>query len=107
MEIANILNYRFSTLGEFFGLQQTNTPPKTAPRKCFKFRYITTNETNVLIDSLHTSKQLIPSKIPVEAIKNAKAALSKPLCYLINQFITEGKIPEALKTACATPLFKR
>ena len=56
MEIANLLNYRFSTLGEFIGLQQTNNiPPKTAPRKCFNFRYITTKETNVLIDSLNTS----------------------------------------------------
>ena len=51
MEMANLLNYRFSTLGEFIGLQQTNNiPPKFAPRKCFNFRYITTKETNVLID---------------------------------------------------------
>ena len=36
MEIANLLNYRFSTLGEFIGLHQTNNiPPKTAPSKCF------------------------------------------------------------------------
>ena len=41
MEIANLLNYRFLTLGEFIGLQQTNNiPPKTAPRKFFNFRYI-------------------------------------------------------------------
>ena len=48
MEIANLLNYRFSTLGEFIDLRQTNNiPPKTAPRKCFKFRYLETKETNV------------------------------------------------------------
>ena len=77
MEIANLLNYRFSTLGEFIGLQQTNNmPPTTAPRKCFKFRYITTKETNVLIDSLNTSKPVGPSKIPAWAIKDAKAALA-------------------------------
>ena len=35
MEIANPPNYSFSTLGAFFGLQQTNNiPPKIAPRKC-------------------------------------------------------------------------
>ena len=108
MEIANLLNYRFSTLGEFIGLQQTNNiPPKTAPRKCFNFRYITTKETNVLIDSLNTSKPVGPSKIPAWAIKDAKAALAEPLCYLINQFITEGKFPEDLKKACVTPLFKK
>ena len=108
MEIANLLNYRFSTLGEFTGLQQTNNmPPKTAPRKCFNFRYITTKETNVLIDSLNTSKPVGPSKIPAWAIKDAKAALAEPLCYLINQFITEGRFPEDLKKACVTPLFKK
>ena len=107
MEIANLLNYRFSTLGEFIGLQQTNNiPPKTAPRKCFKFRYITTKETNVLIFSLNTNKSVDPSKIPAWAIKDAKAALVEPLCYLINQFITEGKYPEYLKKACVTTLFK-
>ena len=89
-------------------MQQTNnTPPKTAPRKCFKFRYITTTETNVLIDSLHTSKPLGPSKIPAWAIKDAKAALAEPLCYFINQFSTEGKFPEDLKKACVTQLFKK
>ena len=93
METANLLNYRFSTLGEFIGLQQTNNvPPNSAPRKCFKFRYITTKETNVLIDSLNTSKPVGPSKIPAWAIKDAKAALAEPLCYLINQFIKERKI---------------
>ena len=98
MEIANLLNYRFSTLGEFIGLQQTNNIlPKTAPRKCFKFRYKTTKETNVLIDSMNTSKPVDPSKIPAWAVKDAKAALARPLCYLINQFITKGKFPEDLK----------
>ena len=108
MAIANLLNYRFSTLGEFIGLQQTNNiPPKTSTRKFFKFRYITSKETNVLIDSLNISKPISPSKIPAWSIKDAKAALVEPLCYLINQFITEGKFPEYLKKACVTPLFKK
>ena len=103
MEIANLLNYRFSTLGEFIGLQQTNNiPPKTVPGKCFKFRYITNVLINVLIDSFHTNKPLGPSKIPAWVIKVAKAALAEPLCYLNNHFITEGKFPEA----CVTQLFK-
>ena len=108
MEIANLLNYRFSTLGEFIDLQYTNNiPTKTAPRKCFTFRCITAKETKVLIDSLNTSKPLGPSKIPAWAIKDAKAALAEPLCYSINQFITERKFPEDLKKACATPLFEK
>ena len=108
MEIANLLNNRFSTLGKFIGLQQTNNiPPKSAPRKCFKFRYITTKETNVLVDSLNKSKPVGPSKIPAWAIKDAKATLEEPLYYLINQFITERKFPEDLKKACVISLFKK
>ena len=106
-EIAYLLSYIFSTPGEFICLQQTNNiPPKTAPRKCFTFGYITAKETNV-IDSMNTSKPLGPSKKPAWDAKDAKAALSEPLCYLINQFITEGKFLEDLKQACVTPLFKK
>ena len=61
----------------------------------------------MLKDSLNTSKPAGPSKIPAWAIKDAKAALAEPLCYLINQFTTEGKFPEDLKKACVTPLFKK
>ena len=52
--------------------------------------------------SLNTNKPLGPSKIPAWAKKDAKAALAEPLCYLINQFITERKFPEDLKKACVT-----
>ena len=69
VEIANLLNHRFSTLEEFISLQHTNdVPPKTAPRKFFKFRCITINKTNVLIDSLHTRKPLGHSKAPAWAM---------------------------------------
>ena len=107
MQNANLLNYKISTLVEFIALQQTNNfPPKSAPGKRFKFRYITTMETNVLIDSLNTSKQVGPSKTPAWAIKYAKAAIAEPLFCLINQFITEGKFPEDLRKVCVIPLFK-
>ena len=79
MENANLLNYRFSTIGEFNGLQKNNIPPKVVPRNCFKFRYITTQETNFFIDSLHTGKPLCTSKIPAWPIKDAKAALAETL----------------------------
>ena len=103
MEIANLLNYRFSILGEFIGLQETNNiVPKTAPRNFLKFRYITNKEIYVIIDLLHASKPLGSSKIPAWAIKDSKAALAEPLCFLINQFITEGKFPEDLKKAQKT-----
>ena len=63
MELENLLNNRFSTLDEFSGLKQANNiPSKTAPRKCFKFRYITAKEVKVLIDSLDASKPLGPQK---------------------------------------------
>ena len=85
--------------------KQTTFPLKLL-RESFTFRYIKAKETNVLIDSLKTSKPLGPSKIPAWAIEDAKAALAEPLCYLINQFITEEKFPQDLKKACVNPLFK-
>ena len=56
---------------------------------------------------MNTSKPLGPSKLSACAIKDAKAALAEPLCYLIIQFITEEKFPENLKKACVTTLFKK
>ena len=89
-------------------MQQTNsTPLKPASRKCFKIQLITTKEIKVLKDSLYTCKPLGPSKKPAWAIKDAKAPLAEPLCYLSNQFITEVKFPEDLKKACVTTLFKK
>ena len=59
------------------------------------------------IDSFHTTKPHGPSKIPAWAIKDAKAALAELLSYPINQFITEEKFPEDLKTTCVIALFKK
>ena len=56
---------------------------------------------------MNTSKPVGPSKIQAWAVKDAKAALAEPPCYLINQFITEGKFPEDLKKACVAPPFKK
>ena len=89
-------------------MQETNKIPlKSAREKDFKFRYITTKETNVLIDSLNASKPVGPSEIPAWAIKDAKAALEEPLSYIINQFLADRNIPEDHLKACVTPLFKK
>ena len=61
----------------------------------------------MLIDSLHTKKPVGPSKTPDWAIKDAKEALAEPLCYIVNEFITEEKFPENLKKACVNPLSKK
>ena len=66
------LIYKFSNLGDLIGLQQTNIPPKPAPRKCFKFRYITSTEISVLTYSLLTSKPLGPSKYQLDHKKMLK-----------------------------------
>ena len=108
-QFLNKLNF-FIAFGIFYcsSLQKTNNiPPKTATRKCFKFRYITTKETNVLIYLLNTSNTLGPSKIPAWALNDSNAPLAEPLCYLINQFITEVKFPVDHKNACVTPLFQK
>ena len=92
---------------KFLDSQQINKiHTKTAPRKGSKFQYITNKQINVLTDLLHTSKPLGPSKIPAWAIKDPKAALAEPLCYLINQFNTEENFPVDLNEADVTPFQK-
>ena len=51
----------------------------------------------MLINSLNTSEPLGPSTIPALAIKDANAELAEPLCYLINQFITEENFQKILR----------
>ena len=97
-EFENLLKYRFNDLREFISLQPTNNlPPKTAPRKCFRFKYITTKEKNVLIDSLHTCKPVGPSKIPAWAIKDAKAVLAQHYVFSFISSLQRENFQKILK----------
>ena len=53
------------------------------------------------------NKPLGPSKIPAWALKDAQSVLAKPLCFLINEFISESSFPTDLKKALVSPLYKK
>ena len=48
-----------------------------------------------------------PSKIPAWALKDAQSVLAEPLCFLINEFISESSFPTDLKKALVSPLYKK
>ena len=109
LRIANLLNYRFSKLGDYLGEQR----PYTSLRKTIKikdeftFQPISLFECKKQIKNLNINKPLGPSKIPAWALKDSINVISEPLTFLINAFITEGKFPNHLKQAYVTPIFKK
>ena len=108
MESVNLRNYRFPALEKFISLQQTNsTPPQTAPRKCFKFRFITAKETNVFIDSLQTRKPLGPSRIPAMAKKLLKQRQQKHYVISLIGSLHKLNFKKILKKTCVYPLLRK
>ena len=109
LRIANLLNYRFSKLGDYLGEHR----PYTSLRKTvkikdeFTFQPISLFECKKQIKNLNINKPLGPSKIPAWALKDSINVISEPLTFLINAFITEGKFPNHLKQAYVTSIFKK
>ena len=73
----------------------------------FFFNYVTCKEVHDLIKCLNVNKPLGPSKIPAWALKDAQSVLAEPLCFLINEFISESSFPTDLKKALVSPLYKK
>ena len=49
---------------------------------------------------------MVPSLIPFWALKDAREHIAEPLCFLLNQFLTEQLFPNDLKRAHVLPIFK-
>ena len=89
--IANLLNYKFSALGEYFGKKeqyQFCINPALHSNK-FIFRYTTTKEIFDILNNSNVKKPLGPSLIPAWALKDARVHIAEPLCFLFNQLLTE------------------
>ena len=93
--IANLLNYRFSKLGEYFGQarQYMNTTSEEIQNNNRKFSLqpISIFECNKHLKRLNKNKPLGPSDIPAWALKDCLNLLAEPLCFMINASIEEGK----------------
>ena len=107
-KIANLLNYKFSKLGEFLlnkptikqNFQQINP-------NLFSFRFFTTFECRKALNNLNKNKPLGPSTIPAWALKDGAHILAEPLCFLFNGFLKQNKFPSLLKLANITPIHKK
>ena len=109
--IANLLNNRFSKLGENFGqtrkyMNITSREIKNNNEK-FSLQFISLFDCKKHLKLLNKNKQLGPSIIPAWALKDCLNLLAEPLCFMINAFIEEGKFPEQLKQAHGIPIYKK
>ena len=106
--IANLLNYRFSKLGDFFGEKGKGlpTPNVSLASTSFKFQPISPFLCKKALKELNSNKPLGPSNIPAWALKDCMNIVAEPLQFLINAFIFEGSFPQQLKQAHITPIFK-
>ena len=108
-KIANLLNYRFSKLGDYLGKQKpyienSHDSKTSAP---FTFHPISLYECKRHLKTLNKNKPKGPSNIPAWALKDCLNIIAEPLCFLINAFIEESKFPNHLKSAFVIPIFKK
>ena len=109
-KIANLLNYRFSKLGDYLGGIRTFSEElidgAIRNKTTFKFNPITLFECKQIVRQLKSNKPLGPSNIPAWALKDCLNIIAEPLTYLINAFIEEGRFPNHLKRAHVVPIYK-
>ena len=108
-QIANLLNYRFSKLGDCLGNSSRNDklPELHFNDEIFNFQPMSLFTYNKLLKELNIRKPLGPSNIPAWALKDCTNILAEPLCFLINAFITEGIFPEHFKRVLLLPFLKK
>ena len=108
-DIANLLNYKFSALGEYFGLKEQyrfrNKPARHSNKIIFRCK--TTTEIFDILNNLNVKDPLGSSLIPAWALKDSREHIVEPLCFLFNPFLTEQRFPDDLKRAHVLPLFKK
>ena len=106
--MANLLNYRFSRLGDYLGEYKSYIIwQDTVNKNEFSFQPISLFECKKQIKILNVNKPLGPSKIPAWALKDAMNVIAEPLTFLINAFLVDGVFPNHLKQAYVIPIFKK
>ena len=110
--MANLLNYKFSTLGCFY---EKNSKIRQIPSTStcnlqnnnkFSIRFITSAKSKNETHSLNFRKAPGPSKIPAWALKDGCNEIYTQLTYLFNEFLKNKTYPCKLKKAIVTPIHK-
>ena len=103
LKMANLLNYRFSRLGDSLGEYKGYIPwQDTVNKNKISFQSISLFECEKQIKNLNVG----PSIIPAWALKDAMNVIAEPLTFLINAFLEKGIFPNYLKHAYVIPIFK-
>ena len=74
---------------------------------CLRFNPISENDVVIMIDNLKNKNSSGKDEISNKLLKSIKHVISKPLSVIINQSISTGIFPDALKIAKVKPLFKK
>ena len=106
-KIANLLNYTFSHLGDYYGRKIPNNIESKTTLKLFSFRPTTIKEVFDAVKSLKINKPLGPSSIPAWDIKDGMTEIVPQLTMVINEYVKKQKFPSILKKGLITPLYKK
>ena len=112
MQIAELLNYKFSKLGEYLG-RSRSAPPNFKETEheqdsnCFGFRSFAVREVTDELLRLRKDKPRGPSPIPPWALIDSAHIVATVLTLIFNNAIMQCKFPKALKLADITPVHKK
>ena len=113
LQMANLLNYKFSTLGCFYEKNSKfrQSPPTSTcnieNNNKFSFRIISSSECKTEIRSLNCWKAPGLSKKPAWALKDGCNEIYTHLAFLFNEFLKNKTYPCKLKKAIVTPIYKK
>ena len=113
VKMANIFNQYFVNVGS--NLDKTIPRTRKSPIDYLNNRNgssmflapVTTQEIDVIIQSLNTKKSIGPYSIPLFLLKILSKHISKPLSYLVNLSFQTGIFRDYLKVAKVNPIHKR
>ena len=112
MQIAELLNYKFSKLGEYLG-RSRSAPPNFRETEheqdfnCFGFRSFAVREVTNELLRLRKDKPRGPSPIPPWALIDSAHIVAPVLTLIFNNAIMQCKFPKALTLADKTPVHKK
>jgi hypothetical protein len=112
--IADKLNAFFSNIGHQYASKIPDTDPNAYfvflvnPPNCqFSFRRVTEQDVCKIISNFKPKNSSGDDNLSLKVLKSIGEKLSIPLSILINQSLSKGVFPHALKLAKVVPLYKK
>ena len=106
----NLLNYRFSKLGDYLGDSKNFTDflddLEFTNIRTFRFQPINLFKCKTFLKEINCRKPLGPCDVPAWALKDCLNIIAEPLTFLINAFLAADNFPSHLKCAHVVPMYK-